>query len=137
MGECLIFAKFKEQADGLIEELHKKRILTEDDYVSAYLGDQVDINSEIDSISLSQPFLIKCIIDELGMVVKESNVKDTLSVYKEVPHKDEDSADRKEQLNYQSIIDMLNYLVASTRQDILHLVHQCARFTANLKHSHE
>ena len=67
----------------------------------------------------------------------EINVKDTPSVYKEVLQKDENGLDHKQEWSYRSAIGMLNYLAASIRPDILHSVHQCARFTANPKLSHE
>jgi hypothetical protein len=44
---------------------------------------------------------------------------------------------REHSWNYRSLIGMLNYLAASTRPDIAFVIHQCARFTTNLKRSHE
>jgi len=137
VDDCLIFAKSKELADELITELQSKFSLTEEDDVSAYLGVQVKIDTENDTISLTQPYLIQRIIDALGTAVKDANIKSTPSVYKEILHKDEDGPDRKQSWNYRSVIGMLNYLAASTRPDILFAVHQCARFSSNPKLIHE
>ena len=137
VDDCLIFGKSKEVADKVIQDLHNKFTLTEEGDVSAYLGVVVDINQEDDSISLTQPYLIDRIIAELGGAISEANVKSTPSVYKEILHKDTDGPERKQSWNYRSVIGMLNYLSASTRPDILFAVHQCARFAANPKLSHE
>lgn len=137
VDDCLIFAKNKELADDLIKELQGKFTLTEEEEVAAYLGCKLEIDDASDEIRLSQPFLIERIITLLGDAVKECNVKDTPTVYKELLHKDEFGPDRKQDWNYRSAIGMTNYLAATTRPDIQFAVHQCARFSANPKLSHE
>jgi hypothetical protein len=52
-------------------------------------------------------------------------------------HKDEFGPPRKQLWKYRSAIGMLNYLAASTRPDCFFAVHQCARFSANPRLSHE
>ena len=136
VDDCLIFAVNKETADKLIATLHKRFSLTEEDDVSAYLGVQLSINDD-DTVSLTQPYLIQRIIDSLGDAITGANTKTTPAVYKEILHKDESGPARKQSWNYRSLIGMLNYLAASTRPDILCAVHQCARFSANPKLSHE
>ena len=137
VDDCLIFGKNKEMVDEIIMKLHNKFSLTEEGDVSAYLGVKVNIDPDSDKITLTQPYLIQRIIDELGDAITEANVKSTPSVYKEVLHKDTDGPDRQQSWNYRSIIGMLNYLAASTRPDVLFAVHQCARFLTNPKLSHE
>jgi hypothetical protein len=137
VDDCLIFAKNQELAQDLIQGLQKTFVLTEEDDVSAYLGVQLKMDEATDTVTLSQPYLIERIIQELGLAVTDANVKDTPAVYKEILHRDEDGPDRKQSWNYRSLIGMLNYLAASTRPDILFAVHQCARFSANSKLSHE
>ena len=73
-----------------------------------------------------KPFLVTRIIELLGDAGKDTNVKPTLAVYKEILHNDEDGPGRKQSWNYQSDIKMLNYLAASTRPDCLFVVHQYA-----------
>lgn len=53
------------------------------------------------------------------------------------PHKDEFGPTRKQSWKYRSTIGMLNYLAASTRPDCLFAIHQCARFSADPRLSHE
>ena len=137
VDDCLIFAKDKLLADELIAELQGQFTLTEEEDVSAYLGVMMDIDKEKDCISMTQPFLIQRIIDLLGDSVSEANVKKTPAVYKEILHKDEEGPERRQSWNYRSAIGMLNYLSASTRADLAFAVHQCARFSANPKLSHE
>ena len=138
VDDCLIFAKSKEIADSLIEELQSNFTLTEEEGgVTAYLGVKMELNEEDDTVTMSQPFLIDRIIELLGSAITDANVKDTPAVYKEILFKDEDGPERKQDWNYRSAIGMLNYLAASTRPDCLYAVHQCARFSANPKLSHE
>lgn len=137
VDDCLIFTRQKFLADELIVNLKKKFTLSEEDDVSAYLGVKMDINEESGKVTMSQPFLTDRIIELLGDSVKDANVKDTPAVYKEILHKDELGPERKQSWKYRSAIGMLNYLAATTRPDILYAVHQCARFSANPRLSHE
>lgn len=137
VDDCLIFAKSKEHADKLIQDLQKQFTLTEEEDVSVYLGVLMEFDKESNTITMSQPYLIKRIIDLLGTAISEANVKNTPAVYKEILHKDEDGPERRQSWKYRSAIGMLNYLAASTRPDIAFAVHQCVRFAANPKLSHE
>ena len=128
--------KFKQTYD-LIINLRKTFTLSEEEDVSAYLGVKMKIDKEANTVSMSQPFLIDRIIELRGDAVKDANVKNTPAVNKEILHTDEDGPERKQPWNYRSAIGMLNYLAASTRPDCLFAVHQCARFSANPKLSHE
>ena len=111
--------------------------MSEEEDVSAYLGVKMELNEDNGKVSMSQPFLTDRIIDLLGDAVKEANVKDTPAVYKEILHKDELGPERKQSWKYRSAIGMLNYLASTTRPDVLYAVHQCARFSANPRLSHE
>ena len=137
VDDCLIFSKDKALADELILKLKEKFTLSEEEDASAYLGVQMKIDKESETVSMTQPFLIARIVELLGDAVKDANVKATPAVFKEILHKDDDSPDRKQSWNYRSAIGMLNYLAATTRPDCLFAVHQCARFSVNPKLSHE
>ena len=52
-------------------------------------------------------------------------------------HRDENGQARKNEFHMRSIIGQLNYLASTTRPDIQFAVHQCARFVADPKMSHE
>ena len=137
MDDCLIFSRKKESADELIASLEENFTLTQDEEVAAYLGVDIQVDDANDEIRISQPFLIERIIKLLGDSVKDANVKDTPAIHKEILHKDESGPDRKQRWSYRSAIGMLNYLTATTRPDCLFASHQCARFSANPKLSHE
>jgi hypothetical protein len=137
VDDCLIFAQKKSLADELILNLKEKFTLSEEDDVSAYLGVKMKLDEESGKVTMSQPFLTDRIIELLGDSVKDANVKDTPAVYKEILHKDELGPERKQSWKYRSAIGMLNYLAATTRPDTLFAVHQCARFSANPRLSHE
>lgn len=88
--------------------------LTKEDDVLAYLGVQVNMDEETDAISLTQPYLIQRIINAMGPAIKNANVKTTPVVYQEILQKDKNGPDWKQTWNYRSLIEMLNYLAAST-----------------------
>jgi hypothetical protein len=137
VDDCLIFSSKKELADELIVSLQEHFTLTQDEEVAAYLGVDIQVDDANDEIQISQPFLIERIIKLLGNSVKDANVKDTPAIHKEILHKDEAGPNRKQNWSYRSAIGMLNYLTATTRPDCLFASHQCARFSANPKLSHE
>jgi hypothetical protein len=137
VDDCLIFAKNKDLADELLKELQSTFTLTEEDEVAAYLGCQLTMDPTSNTVTIAQPYLIQRIIDLLGDAVRDCNIKDTPTVYKELLHKDEHGPARKQDWNYRSAIGMTNYLAATTRPDIQFAVHQCARFSANPRLSHE
>ena len=137
VDDCLIFSRSKDLADELIASLQNSFTLTEEEDVSAYLGVEAKFCKETDTVTLSQPYLIKRIIEVMGASINEANTKSTPPVYKEILHKDEEVPDRKLGWKYRSVVGILNYLAASTRPDILFAVHQCARFATNPKLSHE
>ena len=137
VDDCLIFSREKEYVDALILALKKQCTLSEEGEVSAYLGVKMELNEETGKVTMSQPFLIQRIIELLGDAISEANIKDTPAVYKEILHKDEFGPPRKQPWKYRSAIGMLNYLAASTRPDCLYAVHQCARFSADPRLSHE
>ena len=97
----------------------------------------MNIDPNTGNITLAQPFLIQRVIGALGHRIKDCNTKATSSVYKELLHKNKDGPERKQSWNYRSVIGVLNYLTNTTRPDCLYATHQCARFCANPRLSHE
>ena len=108
--------------------------MTDEGSVENYLG--VKVGKKQGSITLSQPFLIRRILDAVGGM-ENANVKSTPAQYKAILNKDLDGPQRKQEWSYRSVVGMLNYLVNCTRLDLLFSVHQCARFAANPMLSHE
>ena len=58
-------------------------------------------------------------------------------VTKPLLHKDKEGDPRKTNWNHRQVIGMLNYLQGFTRTDIAMATHQCTRFSADPKASHE
>ena len=81
--------------------------------------------------------MIQRIIEALGDAIKDANTKPTPAIHKQLLSKDLDGSERKQDWNYRSLIGMLNYLATLTRLDLAFAVHQCAKFCANPKLSHE
>ena len=60
----LFLQKDKKLADELIQEMKSNFTLTEEDEVSAYLGAQLKVDPDSRKVTMSQPFLIKKIIQQ-------------------------------------------------------------------------
>ncbi len=88
------------------------------------------------SFQLSQPFLIECITQLLGIDQGKINEKLT-PVGKPLLNKDLNGVPRKYGWEYQAAIGMLTYLTGSVRPDIAMAVHQCARFSVLPMRLHE
>ena len=103
--------------------------------MEVYLGLQIDSHDD-NSFTVSQPFLVDRIIGSIkGM--EDAKMAKSLAVTTSILTKDTDGNPRKENWNYRSLIGMLNYLVNCTQPDLAYAVHQCARFCADPKSSHE
>ena len=123
--------------DRLVSTLQKKNyIITDEGSLTKYLG--VDVKYKKDgNFELLQPFLIKRILDLTGVEGEsEYNSKPTPAM-RPLLHKDLAGESRKNSWNYRTAIGMLTYLQGTTRPDISMAVHQCARFSADPKLSHE
>jgi hypothetical protein len=88
VDDCLIFMKKKDLADTLIKDLQRQFTLTVEEDISAYLGIQMKWDKDNGEVTMSQPFLIKRILDLFGDAVKDANIKDTPAVYKEFLNKE-------------------------------------------------
>ena len=109
--------------------------VTDEGSMEVYLGIQIDSHDD-NSFTMSQPFLIDRIIASIkGMT--DAKMAKSPAVTTSVLTKDTDGNPRKEEWNYRSLIGMLNYLVNCTQPDLAYSVHQCARFCADPRSSHE
>ncbi|KAI2493616.1 hypothetical protein MHU86_20940 [Fragilaria crotonensis] len=84
---------------------------------------------------LSQPHLIQQILNDIGFK-DNTKPKRTPAPSTTILHRDTDGPDFEEEWAYRSVVGKLNFLEKSTRGDLSYAVHQCARFSANPKHSH-
>ena len=103
--------------------------------MESYLGLYID-RSKRGEFTISQPFLVDRIINEIpGMInAKISKIPAATDV---VLTRDSQGQERKESWHYRSLIGMLNYLVNCSQPELAYSVHQCARFCAEPKQSHE
>ena len=102
--------------------------------LAIFLGIRVQKQDD-GSMKLMQPQLIESIINDLHLQ-NRSNSKTTPAVTTNLLHKDTDSPDMTPDFHYCSVIGKLNFLEKSTWLDISVSIHQCARFSENLKKSH-
>ena len=101
--------------------------------VSRCLGMVIERRKD-NSFEIKLPFLIDRILTLLEIDDKV-NSKST-PVTKTILHKDKEADLRVRSWNYRAAVGMLNYLQASSRPDISMAVHQCARFSIDLRITH-
>jgi hypothetical protein len=137
VDDAAIFAPTRELVDTFIQSLRKDFALTIEGELKDYLGVRIAINKD-GSIAMTQPRIIKRCLALVGMD-RDASVKihDTPADATSILQSDSKGPERKQTWNYRAIIGLLNYLQGMTRPDISYAVHQCARFCANPKSSHE
>ena len=137
VDDCIIFSRSKTINDSIVTSLQngpENFQLTDEGDLNRYLG--VDIVKKKDgSFELRQPFLIERCLK--AMEIDDKMNPKSAPATKPLLHKDKDGDPRKYSWNYRQVIGMLNYLQGSTRPDIAMATHQCARFSADPKASHE
>jgi hypothetical protein len=133
VDDGVVLTPNKGEADALISDLKQRGyILTDEGSLAAYLGLQID-RLPGNRISLKQPAFIDRIIKQCNL--KDQRMHDTPA--DAILHRDEHGPERKNEFHMRSIVGQLNYLASTSRPDIQFAVHQCARFVANPKMSHE
>ena len=136
VDDCCIMSRNEEEAMKIYRDLesHGFRV-TDEGTMEVYLGLQIDSHDD-NSFTVSQPFLVDRIIETIrGM--KDAKIAKSPAVTTDILTKDVNGTPRKETWNYRSLIGMLNYLVNCTLPDLAYAGHQCARFCADPKSSHE
>lgn len=122
------------EIDKIIKSLQRTFNLTDEGYLSDYLGIKVTHLPD-NKISLTQPHLISNIITDMKFAAN-TKPKELLANSSIILQRDLDGTAFDKHWDYQSIIGKLNFLEKSTRLDIAYAVHQCARFSANPRKSH-
>ena len=94
-----------------------------------YLGVNIQRNEKDGTFELTQPKLIKSILNDMNY---QPNTKPTSHPAKilEVLDKAADDNPHRADWNYRSIIGKLNYLEKSTRPDLAFATHNAARFSS-------
>jgi hypothetical protein len=100
-------------------------------------ADYVDVNikkTKDGSYEFTQRALIDSIIEDVGL--KDAKVKPVPAKVSQWLHafKDEPPFDLK--INYRSAVGKLNYLVQTTRPDIMYANHQVAKYSSDPRQSH-
>ena len=134
VDDFIIGGPTDQSIDEAIELIKDNADVEDKGSISDYVGVHVERLSP-DTIKLSQPHLIKSILEDLRIELLSKTVA-TPSIPNVILHADLMGEDHDDHFKYRSIIGKLNYLAKSTRPDIEYSVHQCARFMANPKRSH-
>jgi hypothetical protein len=116
-----------EAVDKAILDIGNKFVITSSLSVDDFLGVHLQFDKAENSISFTQPQLIKSIIKDLGLD-HNSKPRRTPTVSNVILHAHHGSPPHNEAWHYRSVIGKLNYIEKSTRPDISFAVHQCARF---------
>ncbi len=134
---CIIISPSKASINRLIlsmqsgPEIFK---LTDEGDVNKFLGIEI-MRLDGNSFELSQPFLIDCILNFLGLCNNkfetDSNSSSTL-VAKGFLHRDLSEKPRKYSWKYRTAMGMLSYLQNTSRPEISMVMHQMARFSNQL-----
>ena len=120
--------------DDAIELIKDNADVEDKGDISDYVGVHVE-KLDNNTLKLSQPHLIKSILDDLRIELISKSVE-TPALSGVILHADLFGEPHDNHFKYRSIIGKLNYLAKSTRPDIEYAVHQCARFMANPRRSH-
>jgi hypothetical protein len=109
--------------------------LTVEHAVDEFLGVKITPRSD-GTFELTQPQLIKSILQDLRLLNNNVTTKDTPALTSTILRRHSTAPSFDRHFDYRSIIGKLNYLERSTRPDISCAVHQCARFTSDPKIQH-
>ena len=132
VDDCGIASPDMYEDDACIDRLKDKGFeLTKEYDFSAYLRIKFHRNLKNNTITTTQPVLIKKLVEATGMTLfcpnKTPTSQTALGSDPEGPPINE---------NYSSVVGMLLYLSMNTRPGIAFAVSQVAWFTSNLKQSH-
>jgi Reverse transcriptase (RNA-dependent DNA polymerase) len=123
------------ELDQVVKDIANEFDITSEPRMSDFLGVKIDRDDEAKSVTLTQPHLIRSILQDLGLQ-GNSTPRDTPALSSRILQKYDGSHPHDEPWCYRSVIGKLNYLEKSTRPDIAYAVHQCARFSENPKVEH-
>jgi hypothetical protein len=118
----------------IIHQLGQLFNITDEGESDLYLGVKISRPTS-ETIELKQPHLIQQILDNMDMK-PNTKTKDKAAPSSTILRRDLDGEPIGEKWDYRSVIGKLNFLKKSTCPEIAYAVHQCARFSANPRHSH-
>ena len=134
VDDCRVAAPNQKDIDDFMEWLNKAGFeLTQDGDFVEYLGIKFNVNSQDNTITMTQPGLIQKVIEATGMSDCNPNCTPAAQV---CLGSDVDGPPMKEKWSYPLLVGMLLYLSTNTRVDIVYVVSQVAHFGTNPKQSH-
>ena len=134
VDDCGLAATNQKDIDNFMEQLNKAGFkLPQDGDFGEYLGIKFNVNSQDNTITMTQPGLIQKVIEATGMSDCNPNHTPAAQVFL---GSDVDGPPMKEKWSYPSLVGMLLYLSTNTRPDITYAVSQVVRFGSNPKQSH-
>jgi len=138
VDDCIIIHPDTTKIDSIIHSLKLDFDLTDEGDIKDYLGVRINKNKD-GSVEMIQPKMIERCLAIVGIPINDPTTTkhDTPSVANKILHRDKKGPLRRQKWNYRAAIGALLYVAAMTRPDIAYSVHQCARFSANPKRSHE
>ena len=123
-----------DMSDAFIDRLETKGFeLTKECGFSAYLGIKFHRNMKNNTITMTQPGLIKKVVEATGMALCSPNKTRTSQT---ALGSDPEGPPIKENWKYPSVDESLLYVSTNTRPDIAFAVSQVAWFTSNPKQFH-
>ena len=124
------------ELDQIISDMQEVGLdITTEGGIDDFLG--VNIERKPDgTFHLTQPRLINSILEDLRLLEDRTTTKSTPMATSKILSRHPNSPPFDQHFNYQRVIGKLLFLEKSTRPDLAHAVHQCARFAADPKVEH-
>ena len=134
VDDCGIATPTMKEIDGFVDRLRKRGFeLTKEGDFSAYLGINFHRDPKTQTVTMTQPGLIKKILATTRL--EECNPNRAPSAQAGLGA-DPNDPPGKEPWSYSSVVGMLLYLATNTRPDIAFAVSQVVRFNSVPKQSH-
>ena len=135
VDDYIVFLKNQKTIRKIFNKLKKRNIIfTKEGDVSEYLRIKI-VHNDNGSMSLLQPYLLKCIIETIPGMDK-ANLREIFALPLVVLTKDENGKLRRGVRNYRSVIGILNFVTQSTHLEIAFAIHQYIRFCDSSKLLH-
>ena len=135
VDDTIIWSPDESAIDKTIKDLEDAGFdLTDEGDVDSFLGIDIKRHDDNSGFTMTQPALIKSIIDALGL--QNDSKQHKIPAVNPPLQKHSHSEPFNETWNYRSLIGMLTYLARNTRPDIEYAVHQCARFQSDPRKAH-
>ncbi len=139
VDDCILLSSNQDSVKDFIKSLEQgpeQFIFTDKGTLQRYLGVEIERSPDGQGVSMTQPFLIQCILDAGDIDVRMTNDCPT-PIVGPLLSKDPDGPPKKHDWKYRTLTGMLGYLQGTSRPEISMAVHQCARFNNDPKLCHE